>query len=270
LVWLGNPRDERQIKDHEYGVESVRRLIGKSEDIARFDYAMVLAHGDVESNLINRLRIGRNGNNDEFDRIRAANKALILWVWSRTNDQIKFTKAATISVLRIVPVFADNYHPSIPLIQHENFGEKLAKLAAAIAGRTFSTDETGKNLIVRSAHVIYAAGFLQRIYQSNTMGYRLYSQLRSQAERITNPSAVESFFYGLGGKMLPTAAQLLQRREIALRDLSDILDVDGVTGRETLTAMLDLKILKIHDYKAGVYVKTPDAIKWLRQRFHGS
>jgi hypothetical protein len=56
------------------------------------------------------------------------------------------------------------------LIQGSNVREKVARLAVALAARTFSTDD-GTNVIVTKAHVLGAAQFLHKLYGYDNFGY---------------------------------------------------------------------------------------------------
>jgi predicted RNA-binding protein with PIN domain len=249
---------------HEYGVEALRILIGKSEDISRFDYGLVVAHDDVESELINRVRPSRNGDRARYDELRRANKALILWAWSRRPDQIEFTGDATTAVLRLVPHFSEYYSSSIPLVQRENFGEKLAKVATATAARTFSSDETGQKLIVTKGAVVYAAKFLQRIYNASNMAYDAYSQMETLTEKMADRGETARFFESFGVRVPYIIEVMMKKKVYTQQDIQLIFDTDQVTAREVINELLRLRVLKPH---GGRLVKTADAIRWFKEKY---
>lgn len=264
LIWLGNPRDERQIAAHEYGVEALQSLIGKSEDISRFDYGLVVAHDDVSSELINQVRPSVNGGSSRYSKLRRASKALVLWAWSRRADQVEFTPDATSAILRLVPHFSKQYSASIPLVQRENFGEKLAKVAAAASARVFSTDDSGQILVVTKDAVIYAAKFLQRLYNANNMAYDAYSRMERLTEKMEDRGEAARFFESFGSR-LPFIIEVMMKRAVfSQQDISLVFDVDNVTAREVTNEMLRLRILKP---QGGRLVKTADAIRWFKEKY---
>lgn len=264
LIWLGNPRDERQIASHEHGVEAIQNLVGKSEDISRFDYGLVVAHDDVSSSTINSIRPSINGDRSRYDDLRRVSKALVLWAWSRTPDQIVFTDDATSAILRLVPVFAERYSPSIPLVQKENFGEKLAKVAAAVAARTFSASPDGETLRVTKDAVAYAAGFFQRLYNASNMAYDAYSTMERLTESMASEGQAASFFESFNERVPRIIEAMMTRRSFTVADLQMIFDLDPVTARETLQKLLELRVLKPQGNR---YVKTSAAIKWFKSTY---
>jgi 5S rRNA maturation endonuclease (ribonuclease M5) len=119
LLWLSNTRSGRPIMSYNSGVQAVKELIGANEDISRFDFAMAVATNEVDTEIINA--ISAHDDTDDAAKYPAhACRALVLWAWSRTPDQIEFTKAATAATIKTAIEFGKAYNSSIPLIQSEN------------------------------------------------------------------------------------------------------------------------------------------------------
>jgi hypothetical protein len=53
----------------------------------------------------------------------------------------------------------------------ENIRVKIARLAVAVAARTFSSSPNGERIIVKKSHVASAVEFLNEIYGTEAMGY---------------------------------------------------------------------------------------------------
>ncbi len=173
ILWLSNPRDRRMMGEYQYGVQALKTLIPHPEDISRFDYVAAVASGEVASEVINV-----NGQIREKHRFtKEACHDLILWVKSRRPDQIQFTSDATNYILREAIVFGKMYSDDIQLTLAENVRFKIAKVAASIAGRIFSCDETGQTMVVTESCAKVAAEFLHELYASETLGYKLFSEL---------------------------------------------------------------------------------------------
>jgi hypothetical protein len=89
LLWLGNPRNAT-MANYTYGVDAIKPLIGNAEDIARFDLAMAVTLFDVPSEIINQPAPAGG----EFKYTDEACHALLMWVWTRTADDVVFTPEA--------------------------------------------------------------------------------------------------------------------------------------------------------------------------------
>lgn len=168
LVWISNARASRFIDEKRTdGIDVIRTLIGNPEDIARFDFAMSVSMNDVDGKLIN------SPDRPEVPHIYTKElcRNLILWAWSRRADQVKWDEDAYRQVYQLAEKIGSMYSDSPPLIQRTNVREKIARLAVALAARTFSTDETGELVVVTKAHVNDASGFLHKLYSYDNFGY---------------------------------------------------------------------------------------------------
>ena len=173
ILWLSNPRDHRMLGQYSYGVKALKTLVPAPEDIARFDYVVAVASGEVPSGDINRT--GRTREQHRFNQDQCHN--LILWSKSRTPEQIKFSDETTAFIMEEAGKFGRTYTKEIPLTLAENMRFKLAKIAVAIAARTFSSDTTGEFLYVTKAHAQAGVTFLHQVYETETLGFKLYSDM---------------------------------------------------------------------------------------------
>ena len=136
LIWIANPKKGRPVSDFASGAQGIMDLIGAAEDVARFDLAVVVQKDEVDAALINRQH-----RQIQSDYTQADLRKVLLWLWSRKSEHIIFTREATDYILRVSNTLAGRYTSSIPLVQGENIRFKVAKLAAAVAGRCFSTSD---------------------------------------------------------------------------------------------------------------------------------
>ena len=181
LLWVSNSRDGKPLKEYGYGIWAIKKLIGKSEDIARFEFAVACASEDVPMDEINK-KIEMHGEVEHqytFDKC----KELILWAWSRKPEDIEFTDEAIDLILEYATKMGRQYSSKIPLVEGANQRIKLARLAVSAACRTFSTDETGEKVIVKPGHVEFVHEFIDEQYKKPKMGYWDYSEQINEAER---------------------------------------------------------------------------------------
>lgn len=174
LIWVSNPRTDRQVLSYNFGVEAIKELIGNLEDIRRFDFAIVLTSSDVDKKWINMALSER----PKVDHLYTSElcQQLILWGWSRKPEQIIMTPDATKEILKQASNMGSKYTSRIPLVESADQRLKLARLSTALAVRTFSTEDNEK-IIVRKCHVEYVAKFLEDTYSSGAFGYLDYSNM---------------------------------------------------------------------------------------------
>ena len=180
LIWMMNAADGSSIRDHPSGgLGALKTVVPNGEDIARFDYVMATAKGDVDSKIINT----------DFEEIHSPTyssedcEALVKWAWSLTRNDVVISDAAAKSAVRAAMDLGERYVPEPPLIQSENVRFKVLRIAAALAARTFSVSSRGK-LLVNAEHVRDAVRFLDMIYETEAMGYaRLSKRAIDSAKR---------------------------------------------------------------------------------------
>lgn len=178
-IWIGNPADGSAIKDNiGAGMGALRGLVPNAEDIARFDFVMATAKGDVDSKIIN----------SNFDELHSPSyssedcETLIKWAWSLTRNDVLISDAAARAAVKAAVEMGERYISDPPLIQSENVRFKILRLACAIAARTFSVTDKGK-LRVNVEHVRDAVRFLDLIYEEPAMGYARASRRAIESER---------------------------------------------------------------------------------------
>jgi len=201
LIWISNPRKDKFVDEKKYdGIDILENLIGNPEDIARFDFAMSVSQSDVPSTEINRYE------RDKVPHVFTGDlcRELIVWAWSRKPEQVLWDEDAYRKVYEGAEWLGKRYVDHPPLIQTTNVREKIARIAVALAARTFSTDTTGENVVVKLAHVRDAVRFLDELYSYDNFGYRRLSMRQHRNFRLaarnrasiktwllTNPRLVE-------------------------------------------------------------------------------
>jgi len=180
IIWLSNPRTKtKRIENYTSGVDAIRELIGGSEDIARFDFAVIAAEQDITSERINIRTYPKVQHIYTSD---LCNK-LVLWAWSRRENNVKFAKNSEKEILEAAIEMSAKYVASIPLVQAADQRIKLARLAIALACRLFSTED-GEDVIVKPEHVQYIIKFLYQTYNSTYFGYGDYSTFKKEESVI--------------------------------------------------------------------------------------
>jgi hypothetical protein len=223
LLWLGNPRDGGRMQNYTHGVSSIRPLIGNMEDIARFDLALTVSADEVESSFINRQRAPEHNAPQVYTK--EACRELIQWVWSRQPDDIAWEQGAEQLVYDQAVAMGERYIENPPLVQAANVRFKIARVAVALAARTFSTDETFTKIVVTKRHVTDAVAFMDALYGLEGFGYRAHSEevIRDNAEALKKWHEARHWL-----RDLPDLVKFLRGCEGKFRnnDVQDMLNVD--------------------------------------------
>lgn len=269
-LWLSNPRPQKGMSSNKVSAfanctKVITNLIGANEDIARFDFGMVISTDDVSIDVINRSRTTKITH--KFTSTLC--KKLLLWVWSRKRSQIVFEEDATEECLKQAKIFSDiydneeNIESSVPLVNRTEQRIKFARLGAAVAARVFSTDD-GVTLRVKKEHIEVAAKLLERWYSNANFGYRYYAQTATKEEGIDEESKnyILNIISPLGKRFVKNLLAL------EIFNLNDLADLTGCDTNQTRTTVLSplinsqaLKKLKGN----GHYHLAPGFIKILKE-----
>ncbi len=255
LIWCANPRD-RRMDTFTYGVDAITPLIGNAEDIARFDMAMSVKFDPNLANQINRHRtLG------EFHYPSADCHLLLMWVWSRTRDQIRFTDKAVSAVYKASNNLGRRYTENPPLIQVANVRHKVARGAAALAAATFSTDKTNQNVVVTEAHVRDFVAFIDRLYGMQEFGY-----LERSAEIIEDAKFARTCFRKteLYLAQHPGLAKYLRGSSSFKRqDIEEIMSCKREYANTIINKLYEYRMIK---KEGGFVIVTPALHDLLRER----
>lgn len=251
----------KTISNYSYGIQAVADVVKAPEDIARFDYVLVVAHNEVAGNIINQRR-----ETLPFLYDQKLEQDLILWCWSRKPEEVKFTKEAIKFIYDTSLKLEKMFDFSIPLIQVENVRFKLAKIAISFAARFYSNADNGRCLVVKTVHVECAYIFFKLIYGKEQSGYMSYSMMKKSAQEMVTPEKlqnVEKYF----------DSWKLQRAEL-LRFLlinnsvnpDDIIIHLGCRKEDANDCMSNLLKSGCLTKKGQYYIKTPDFTTYLKRK----
>lgn len=248
ILAISNCRGNRKIRTYNYGISAVEHLIGSPEDVRRFDWAICVAEGEIPAARLNMLRVSR----PKVPHVYTSDlcKRLILWAW--TQNAAKFTPQAEAAALEASTRLCDTYCEDIPLMDAGSGRYKVARIAAAIAARTFSCDDAG-DLLVHACHVEVAEHILNKVYGSSTVGYSEYTKSRRVRDAISDPKYVAHHI-----NQLPYPHEFVEHIvEASTFDLQDMTDWLG-TDRDTAQRFMSLLVRKRCVSRRGShgYVKT--------------
>jgi hypothetical protein len=237
LLWLGNPRSGG-MDQFTYGVDAIRPLIGNPEDIARFDLAMAVNKSDVARDEYNKP-IETSG---ELKYTAEACHTLLMWAWTRQPDQIVWSKGAEDEVYKLANDMGSRYVEDPPILQAANARIKIARVAVALAARTFSTDANSEKVIVTKEHVQDAMTFMDMLYEMESFGYaeRSRERLADIQEAEENVDDIRRYLLENRGlaKFLKSNARF--RRQ----DLEEVLSRDRDGANAIITRLWHTRMVR--------------------------
>lgn len=256
-LWISNPRGARKIASFAYGVQSVSDLIGSHEDVRRFDFALGISNQQVSVDSINR----RSTDSKKVDHTYKKNlcKDLILWIWSLRSEQVIFSDDATDATLELSAQMVTKYDDSIPLVDGGTMKFKLARVAAAIAGRVYS-EENG-NLLVQKMHVDFAYQMLNVFYDDILFGYADFSKMMQAKKQLVSRGDVRKW---LLNRQYPSTfvAAMLEADKITLDDITAWEDCEREQGSKLLSFLVRQRAL-LRDKRE--YIKNDAFITLLKE-----
>jgi MCM P-loop domain/Toprim-like len=220
LVWISNPVDGKRLAEISGGaMDGIRGLVKNPEDVARFDFALAASGGDVDTALINST------SHEQVPHVFTSDlcASLVLWVWSRTPDQVSIHVSVQNYLVAEAEKLGRRYVPDPPLIQAENVRVKMARLAVAIAARTFSTNEDCTRIVVRREHVDSAVAYLDYIYGRGSFGYKRHSTRTLRVQDLARQNKEECRRWLLVRREDILRALLMADTEFKTRDFRDFV-----------------------------------------------
>lgn len=241
LVWISNPPNGDRLRDMPgSAMAAISALIRNPEDVARFDFAIACAGEDVDAKLINTSHHPKV----KHTYTKKACGTLVLWAWSRKIEDIVWAEGAEEHVVNMAVDMGDRYVADPPLVQIENIRMKIARLAVAIAARTFSTDETGEKVVVYAEHVESAVEFLDQVYGMDALGYLRQSRRIISARRRAGERRAEVRTYLSGEKGVLSALLSIGDSTFKVRDFSEFGSLDTYDAQIAVRNLLEWKMIR--------------------------
>jgi len=173
LIAISNPIKGKSVGSYTFGIQAIEELIRAPEDIRRFDLCLTESEDDIDVAKLSKLQSYRPRIHHEYTSELC--RELILWGWSRDHSQIKFENVAIELLGPVVNKLCMTFSETCPIIDKGSTRYKVARLAAALAVRTFS-NENEDTVLIRKCHVEFVFDMLMKFYSETRMGYLRYSE----------------------------------------------------------------------------------------------
>jgi len=260
IVALSNPRSDQPLATYSFGVEAIKELVGGLEDVRRFDAVLLVSMTDIDPRELSKLQRDRPKVPHVFTATLC--RQCVLWAWTRGPAQITFASATKRAVLDAAVALCDTFTETIPLVDSGSMRYKLARLATALACRTFSHPKGDlQTVLVRRCHVDYVAALLRRIYSAPVFGYLDFSRAVQSSLTLVQPDEIRKRITQVPFPK-DFIEQLLHTNEIELRDICDWCGWDRGDGINLLSFLVRKHAFR-RDGRA--YRKNPPFIALLKE-----
>ena len=212
MITLTNPKKQMSIAAHSNGLEVLTDLVGRPEDVARYDLALIMAKEDELDHLHQETNI-----NHTYLKERTQ------WVWTRTIDQILYTQEALELIETAAEQLNEDFTTQYQIISGNEAWLKVQRLATACAARCASHSDDYSSILVTDEHVSWAYIFLTRLYNNNT--FRLKEVADKYKDLITCTEADVKGLEKIGNKHYGYELILNELFESATIDRTQLQDI---------------------------------------------
>lgn len=176
MLWIANPRHNMRLAQFSAGAHAIRGIIGKPEDIARFDFAMSAGSADLSDEVYHLRTADLPRVPHRWTSEKARRYAR--WAWERTAEDFQFAEGTEDTVIDYAEKLTRRYTQEIPLVIAAEQKTKVARLAAA-AATCLGSHAPGdlKTVVVKPEHASLVYWFLERCYNKPSFRYRQISNL---------------------------------------------------------------------------------------------
>ncbi len=257
LLWLSNPRSNRPINFYDLGILTVKELIGKPEDVARFDLALIVSSDEVNMEIINKIH---DENSYAHNFTNDICHALVMWAWSRKSEQIIFDEGVEQYIAARSLKTSKNYISDISLINFADFRLKLARVAISFATlHASSNSDQFENILTKKEHVDEAINFFTEIYNKQNCGYDIYCQRRYKENTVKDSVDVINTIRLHGKDFAECLADAIY---IRVSDIEDFAGIERTNAKAFISFLVKQRAVK---RKHSFYIKTPAFITLLKK-----
>ena len=147
------------------GVKVIMDLVGASEDIARYDFFLLVDEPKTYTSPLDLFDLEPYEKDAYMNRVR--------WVWSRTAEQVELDRPVAEYLVRNANLLNEDFDCHIKFFGAEAW-KKLARVAIAVAGMLVSTDDKYEKIIVTKEHIDFATKFMAALYHNSIFKLKGY------------------------------------------------------------------------------------------------
>lgn len=232
MIMSGNPRGSGMVLS-SFGTpaEGLMELIGAPEDVARFDFGIGVKGG------LDKEAAGEALGDQPLPIDIGLRRDLIRFAWSRRQDHIEWEEGAEQAAVRAAASMVAKYDSSIPLVEPSEQDLRIARVAVAVAIRTYSTTDDQSTVLVRCCHVEFAHRMLVAAFDGD-LAYDRFSKVRSRMR--LDESAAKKLVLGLHRNPAMGARALMILRRVTVNSVGMALGMNAEEARTVIASLTQI------------------------------
>lgn len=257
LIWMTNTMDKKTMRSYGYPILAVSDLIGATQNIRRFTFAIGVSSNQVDDAVINQDIEKITPIADMYTNELCQNH--LLWVWNLKPEDVIIDKKIERRILALSLHMCREYVATIQLVEPGDFRLKLARVACAISARMSCRE--GDKLVVTAEAVDYAYDFINSLYKDESLKYYQYSV--AHAEYALTEAEIEQLIKEFKNQWMYWEAlgkRLMISPYIKSRELSSII---GIPEPELKTVLVWMSGRSLLESGRNYFYKTPIGIRFL-------
>jgi 5S rRNA maturation endonuclease (ribonuclease M5) len=217
MLTISNPKSRqggagKSMKSYPNGIEIILELIDSPEDIARYDFFVVVPEPEKYASFLDI----------EYEKLPVENyRDRVRWIWTRKDTDISMTPQVQLHLWKVSEELNRTYNTHIRLFGTEAW-MKLARIAIGAAGMLVSTDDYNK-IVVTKEHIDWAKDFLVRMYDNEVFKLKqfVYEQRKYTEVDSVLIQELQDLYYG-NATMLSFLEMSSGVSRATLRDVSGL------------------------------------------------
>ena len=192
MLTISNPKSRqggagKSMKSYPNGIEIILELIDSPEDIARYDFFVVVPEPTKYASFLDI----------EYDKLPIENyRDRVRWIWTRKETDISMTTEVQKHLWNVATEMNKKYNTHIRLFGTEAW-MKIVRIAIGAAGMLVSTDDYSK-IVVTKEHIDWAKNFLIRQYDNDVFKLQqfVYEQRKYTEVDSVLVKELQTMYYG--------------------------------------------------------------------------
>lgn len=237
MLSISNQRKNTQgetipLRQQSSGVDVVVNLIGTAEDIARYDFFLLIDKPDRYISPNEKPKLDAFPKESYLNRVR--------WIWSRTEEQIIIPDDVKEYIVHQANKLNEKYDCHINFFGAEAW-KKLTRVAIATAAMCVSTEDF-ENLIVKTEHVDWAKGFLMACYDNEIFNLRAY--VENERKFTTCPEVSVQALQGLYRTNKNLIIQMSRGTEFTQKQLQALSGLDNKEFHKVISTFAECYFIR--------------------------
>lgn len=265
MVMMSNPPSESgNLDNYVYGISAIRHAVKKSQDLRRFDLAMVMP-SDKKSMTKEMWEKAISTDKPEPGYSSFMCRNLILWAWTRKKSQIRWDDMAVSELQTQAESVASRFKCDAAIVEPKDMGMRLGRIAQGVAAMVYSSSEGGEILWVMPEHVRFAANFfsllLTRVGNMDldiyAMAWREMNVITDEQERwLEGTLRIQPWFQMF-------CRSIMDSEVFTERFVRDLIDTDNENKNMFFRNLIGSGFLKYPPGKM-LLTRAPKLTKWLK------